>query len=476
MAAAEARIFRNFLNLGVANVGSRVLGFLTVMYLSRVLLPQGFGEISLAMAIVSYSTLLLNLGFDTYGAREVAKDKSKVAGLVNAIMTMRLLLSIVAFALTVVAAFIFIHDVEIRTLTILYGITLFCTALTLNWVFWGLEKLSVVSAAQILGSGIYLACAFFFIKERAGIYMVPLFYVLGMTATLSVTNIIYRKKIARFKFNFDWPLWKVALRDSIPMGMSIVVISFYSYFNYILLGTLATARDVGIYSAAYKILELVSIIAVLTWQAFFPSLSQTFTENREQLQQLGQRFVQVMLTVGLPVGLGCFVLADQIVVFIYGPGFSESTASLRVLSISCVGAYLSVSFGNSLLAFNHQRYYLFAVATAATVNVLLALSLIKTWGPLGAATSTTIAEVTAATLMYIKFRQYVVLRLSSVLGRVFLPTVGVLLLLIFSRYLGLHIVLTLIGSTAVYVMIVSFRYIHATLELVLGKIKSSLLS
>lgn len=358
MATAEGRIFRNFLNLGVTNVAGRVLGFVAVVYLSRVLLPQGFGEISLALAIVSYALLLLNQGFNTYGAREVARDKSRSLELVNAIVTMRLVLSIIAFLLTVVAARLFVVDPEIRSLTILYAITLFCTALTLDWVFWGLERLSVVSIAQIVGSGVYVAGLLFFVRSQAEIYFVPLSNVAGVATTLSITNIFYRKRIAPFRFNFDFELWKGTLRASIPMGMSTVVISFYTYFNHILLGAMTTTRDVGIYSAAYKVFELVSIVALFTWQAFFPSMSQTFSsKTREQLQQLSERFVRVMLTFGVPIGLVCFLLADQIIEFLYGMKFLESTSVLKVLSINCVAVFFSVSFGNSLLAFNEERFF-----------------------------------------------------------------------------------------------------------------------
>lgn len=472
----KKKILNNLVNLGFANIGSRILGFFAVMYLSRVLLPKGFGEISFAMAIISYSGLLINLGFNTYGAREIAKDGTKVVEIVNNIITMRFFLSIIAFLLTVCIAYLFIKNSEIRILTILYGVTLFCTALTLDWVFWGNEKLYVVSIAQILGSGIYLASIFFFIKKSGAIYLVPLFYVIGMAATQSVTNIYYRKKISPIKFNFNLASWKIMLHDSIPMGLSIIVISFYSYFNYIILGAMTTARDVGIFSAAYKFIELVSIIAVFTWQAFFPSLSQVFNNQKsDQLQQLGQRFVQVMLTFGFPIGVGCFLLAEQIITFIYGTQFLDSTPLLRVLSISCAGVFFSVSFGNTLLALNQQRYYFFAVMSAAIVNIVLAILLIKVFGPIGAVISYTASELTVSILMYIKFRQYIKIKWFDVFKKVMVPTGGILLFLAISKHIELSIVFTLAGSIGIFLIIVTFRYIPTYFHLVCGKIRSLLL-
>ncbi|MHB8853951.1 MAG: oligosaccharide flippase family protein [Ignavibacteriaceae bacterium] len=70
------QILRNLISLTSAEVISKIVGLITAAYLGRVLKPEGFGILGFATAFVSYFLLIGNFGLDTYGTREIAKDKN----------------------------------------------------------------------------------------------------------------------------------------------------------------------------------------------------------------------------------------------------------------------------------------------------------------------------------------------------------------------------------------------------------------
>ena len=77
------RILKNFLSLTTANIISRLISFVTIAYLARVLNASGFGQICFAQAIIAYFALLSNLGLTTFGVREVARDKEHITDFSN---------------------------------------------------------------------------------------------------------------------------------------------------------------------------------------------------------------------------------------------------------------------------------------------------------------------------------------------------------------------------------------------------------
>ena len=150
------RVLKNFLSLTFAQIICNLLGFVAVAYLARVLGVEGFGSIGFAFAIASYFLLLNNLGFDTFGTREIARNKEKISQYVNNILSLKLFTSFIAFFLLLVFVLIIPKPTEIKKLILFYGLTMFSSALTVEWTFMGLEKMGIIAFSRILKQIFYL--------------------------------------------------------------------------------------------------------------------------------------------------------------------------------------------------------------------------------------------------------------------------------------------------------------------------------
>src|SRR5690349_14522108 len=76
-----ARLARNFVLLGGAEVFSKGVTILAFACLARVLGPADFGALEFALAVITILTLLVDCGLSPYGAREVGKDPGKTGAL-----------------------------------------------------------------------------------------------------------------------------------------------------------------------------------------------------------------------------------------------------------------------------------------------------------------------------------------------------------------------------------------------------------
>ena len=96
-------MFRNFLKLSSGDIAARLIHAVGILWLARVLRPQGLGTFELAVAIATYALLAVQQGFDTIGIRDVSRDRSLAVRYARNFFAIRLALACVV-AMVVIAA------------------------------------------------------------------------------------------------------------------------------------------------------------------------------------------------------------------------------------------------------------------------------------------------------------------------------------------------------------------------------------
>ena len=252
------RIVKNLLSLTTANIISRLIGFVTIAYLARILNASGFGQISFAQTIIAYFMLLSDLGLRAFGVREVARDKKQIKKHVNNILTLRIILAIISFGLLLIFIAFINKPTEYKTLIAFCGLSLFPSALSLDWLFQGIERMEFIALANIVRSLAYAGLVFLFVNSPSRILSIPLFALAA--SFVMITPLVYSfvKNYGWFSFSFNWPIWKEFLTKALPMGFSFIMIQIYYNLDTIMLGFMKGDKVVGWYSAAYKIIFFIS--------------------------------------------------------------------------------------------------------------------------------------------------------------------------------------------------------------------------
>ena len=97
---AMASIKRNFIFDLLNNITGLLFPLMTFPYISRILNPEGIGEVAFAQSIISYFVMVAALGIPTYALREVAKlknDHDKLSSFTFEIFTIHAILSVIAY-------------------------------------------------------------------------------------------------------------------------------------------------------------------------------------------------------------------------------------------------------------------------------------------------------------------------------------------------------------------------------------------
>ena len=83
------------LAIGVSDIGVRLLSFIAVTYLARALGPANIGVLAVGMAILTYATVISNMGLPILGVRSVATKTDPIQNLVKRICSVQFIFSII---------------------------------------------------------------------------------------------------------------------------------------------------------------------------------------------------------------------------------------------------------------------------------------------------------------------------------------------------------------------------------------------
>lgn len=394
------RILKNILSLTFADFFNKFLGVITVAYLARILGPGNFGKINFALAIVGYFLIIANPGLDILGIREVAASKEKISVYVKNILGLKIFLALLAFLLLFILALV-IHQTDIKYLIIFYGLTIFTTAILIEWLFQGIEKMEYIALARIVTAILYLGMILVFIKTPEHLLRTPLLLVMATIPSVILLFLIYLKNYS-LGVSFDLSSWKNLIKNSLPFGLTSVMSIVIYNTGIIMLGFMKTTEAVGYFTAAQKItFMLISTISVY-YTATFPVISNFYKTSTESFNKINSYSFKLMLILGLPTAVGITVLAAPIISLLYGPKFMNASVVLQILIWNAFMVFINTNFSKILWAANHQKDVLKIVAIQAIAIVILNLIFILTFGAIGASIVMVVGEIIAFFIYYNK--------------------------------------------------------------------------
>jgi len=189
---------------------------------------------------------------------------------------------------------------------------------------------------------------------------------------------------------FESVKWMRAIRSFIVISGAQLILSQQS--DILVVGTVLSPRDAGLYSAASQLAGLTMLGAQALIFVVLPFVSDLHARGRRaELQRLVVRTVQACAVVSLPV-VALLLVAGRLVLRAYGPAFADGYPVLAVLSAGAgVGATLGIISGFLLTMTGHEQAASRMVVGTAVLNLALTFVLTPTFGIVGAAVATVVA-------------------------------------------------------------------------------------
>ena len=400
------RTARNAVVAAVAQVIGKVGTLVWTLLAARELGESAFGAFSYAFALAVLISAVAEWGFDPVLINRGSRAPERLSDLFTLALTWELAVGVPVFAVATVGAAVTEPGMYFRAALVVLMVSVLvdicsdtCRAASAARQSQGGTSLAlvlqrivtaVVAAVVLLAGGDLLALCLVLLAGSV-------FGLLAHAFALRRLDVHIRPRAVT----------RPALRDFIGqtwvIGASALVLMALFRLDAVLLGAMQGAAAVGIYAAAYKLLETVLFVAFSVKNAVFPVMSAS-TDPRLVSRALDAG-LSMTAVVYLPFAVVCLVDASAVLDLLYGePYATESVGAVRWLALAPL-VYAFATFGNSgLQARQRTRGMLVAAVVATVANVALNLALIPHFAGTAAAAITTGSYLVEAVVVVVYLR------------------------------------------------------------------------
>jgi O-antigen/teichoic acid export membrane protein len=376
------RVLTLLAGIGATALASRYLGL------------EGFGALTLGMAIVSLVALLTDLGMSTMAAREIAREPEREREIIGNVRSLGLAFSVGAALLLVgLAEVAYPGNADVRRAILVLSLQL----VTAPFVGAARAHFQANQRGPLIAIGdVALAVAMFggsLIAYEADLGFTAM---VGAVAAGYVAQALTMTALMPGGLRLAWvarrDTWGLLLRISLPLGATMIVNYLYFRLDVVLLSILKGEDDVAIYGLAYRVLEGLMVLPAYFMLALFPEIAR-LTGQRERVDGIVTAALGVMEAIALPMVLVFALFADDVIQVIAGEDFSDAAWVLRILTLALGVSYLNGVYGNALPALGRQNQLFRWSLVVLACNLVINLALIPPFGVVGAAVAVVISEL-----------------------------------------------------------------------------------
>jgi len=391
-------------SLFYSSVSAATAALLLILYIAAARMlgsVDELGKFSFALLLGGVFETLMDFGLQQVTIRAVARDKTRATVLLHHTLTIKLLWASAAMTALVITANLLRPQWDVRVACYLIGGSLVFRSymLTIRGVLQGLEHFGWDAIVVLADRVLMLIFGLAALSLGTGLRGLAIAFVVARGTALAVAAAITQLRLGGIGFRYDADIWRDLHRTALPLGFFLVVLNLYSYVDGVMLGSMRTDAETGLYAAAYRIYEGFTYGALALSTVLTPRLSALFTTDRSRHRTIARAGVLGSGTLGASVAVVAFVVATPLLVFLFGADYAAATAVFRIL---CVG--LPVVFAIWILhaiaiSVDRETLLLRTGLIGLGVNVGVNVYAIPHYGPEGAAVATVVGEVVSMTVL-----------------------------------------------------------------------------
>jgi len=387
------KIIKNFTWLTIAELATKGISFFTNAYLARVILAEGYGKINFAIATVTYFITFVTLGLNVIGAREVARNPERKSFYVETILSIRVLVCLLSFA--IYFSFIFINNFSPSQTQILIIASIYILSATflIDWYYQGLEKMEILAVRQFLIASLNLIGIMLFVRSSQDSTIAIIIMASSTLINTLFLLVPYLKETKRLKFNFNLNILKSFIKEAIPISLTQVFLVFLSSSSIILIGLVIPSPDtkLGIYTAANKLMVLLFLPITVIQIVFYPYFSKS--DRIDDRQKAYRKYITFNIIIGVFLSTFFFLHADIAINIVYGSNYTSSILLFKIMMAIVLMSYISQTAIHPLIAWKKEKKVFKIIFISSIFNVILNILLISQYELLGAIVANILTEL-----------------------------------------------------------------------------------
>jgi O-antigen/teichoic acid export membrane protein len=317
------------------------------------------------------------------------------------------LLTLIGYVAVVILCLTVPQIKENIPLFLILSITLIFTVIGCDWFYNGIEDFKYITIRGIVVKSISVILLFLLVKSKEDLLWYGVYCVVGSIGGNVFNFIRLRKYIHKENIIFAQLHIFRHLKPAIKVFSFNVVISVYLQLNPVLLGFMKDTIAVAYFTAATKLMMMVTKISSSLGTVLMPRASHLISEGKkDEFNKLIQKSYDFTLALTIPLVIGLICMAPYIVRVFCGSQYEDAIITSQIIAPITLVVGLSNIMGMQVLyPIGKINTVVKCTIYGAITNVILNLALIPFLSFNGTAIAYLGAEVATTLSMYIIAKQ-----------------------------------------------------------------------
>ncbi|MEK6913318.1 MAG: oligosaccharide flippase family protein [Nanoarchaeota archaeon] len=372
----------------ISSIINRAGGFILIILISRMLMPEGFGKYSLAMIIamffITFSDLGINQTLIRYVSLELDTNSKKAISYFKHLLKIRFFLTmsvslILLIGARIISGYIY-RDSNLFIPLVVLSIYVFFISLSsffesLFFIKKNVIYISIKEVFSVLFRVAFIILIWFFVVSE--LKLIWIFISLAYFSILSFLFVFYfsRKRYPPLFKAKEIPIDKKDMyRFLFFINIQNISILVLSSIPIMLLGFFLTSEFVGYYNSSWALASgIISLLFSFSY-VFLPVFANA---KEETFRPIINKIFKLSFMLALPISFGLSLLAKFFIIVIYGEAYLFAATPLSILAFIIpfiVGINLAL---DSFSARNKQKKFAYLLFVFALASILLNYFFIK---------------------------------------------------------------------------------------------------
>lgn len=372
----KSKYLLNFYSkLGVSIISQAILFFL-IAFVARKLGAEKFGEFNLVDAISKFVMMLAFFGFPIYADREIPRVQD-VSSIVNPILTLKLILGVISLAAMVGIGFSLNKSDDFLWISFIAGIVILIGIIDMSWVFIGKDEMWRVSIRSLIAQIVFAVLVVLFVHSPKNLIVYSICYFISVAVPAMWTFFMYQKHFGNFlTLTLHYNKWKELIKESIPLGLSSITGQINAYAASLITGIYFSTKDLGYYSAGFKLMMLFNAFYKLVKAVVTPTISRLYIQDRIKLLRFMQMYFLLCIVEGLGGAIILYTFSDLIILKLFSSEYLNAIPLLKIWAIGLLPLTpVAMFFAVSLIQLNASKEY-FVTSLAGTIITLISMPIL----------------------------------------------------------------------------------------------------
>lgn len=373
------------------------------VYVARILGPEAKGTYYLLVQLVAIIVLCGMFGIDNSAIYFLGKNRMPKAELSANILFLTLLSSIVLLVLTLSFRNLLVNSVlkgvpAGHLMVMSFAVPFFLFNQIFLSLILGMNRIIMYNVSQMLCYFfLFFNFIIFVVISKLGLYGAYLGYIF----TYLLMDCIYvflliRKAELRINWDHIKPILDYAARGFLG---SIALLLIFKIDSFIL-NVFSDIRQVGFYSIAVSVAELILFVPLAIGTVLFPKLT---SQEAARLNFSAARVIRTIFLFLVLLGLFFLIFGKQLIMLVYGKVYLPSVIPMYILLPGFIFVSLYYLFFSYFNAIGKPEIITFIAVITLVVKLILSLLIIPRWGISGAALASSISYFLCGVMFFTAF-------------------------------------------------------------------------